>query len=729
MNRKHEQSFGALLQRHRRTAGLTQEELAERAELSVRQLSYLEQGKHVARPGTIRRLADALQLTSEQRDRFQSAASNDSEDGQVHKSRDEWTKEGEAVLAWPGKNRASVSATAERMSDAGIEHTWTQFRFRRLYGSWIGAALVVVLLLAGIGVYRSREVGSARPRPLNGVLVADWGQAVFNPGKLVQPEGIATDTQGNVYVADAKADRIFCFSPSGTLLNAWGTKGIGPGHLRYPTALVVADNKVYVADTGNDRVQKFTTSGKVLGTWGSTGGLRGQFRRPDGIAVDAQGYIYVSDWENNRIQLLGPDGHVVAVFETNGLPPVQTPPYGPIPPGPLAIDPSGAVYVVDEADAALNSFTHDSSWNMLATAYVGAGEITFPVAVATDSHQHVYVTDLLHMEVVELSPTGNLLRRWGSEGRGPGQFQHIGGVAVGKGGDVYVTDLAGGRVERFSPTGTFISQWGPQLGMRLRSPQALALDSSGNVYTADSTQERVLKLSPSGKLLASLREAGTTSGGFNDRVGLALDRQGNLYMADRNNFRIQKLSPAGKVLFVLGSAQGGLPPHSSGQLNVPSAVAMDSDGQMYVADGVNDQVLIFNEKGEFLAAWTHLGFGSDPSTSNLSAVALDRGHNIYVADARQGKISVLSPTGILVRQWRAPGVQALAIDRAGRVYAASVRHVVVFSATGALLGRIANRGSSPFTFGDAAAVAVGANDTVYVGDVGRGRLYKFAPPQ
>jgi sugar lactone lactonase YvrE len=68
------------------------------------------------------------------------------------------------------------------------------------------------------------------------------------------------------------------------------------------------DGNVYVADWRNDRVQKFTSEGKFLAAYGTSGDRDGEFHRPSSVAVDQDGNMYVADWGNNRVQVLGPDG-------------------------------------------------------------------------------------------------------------------------------------------------------------------------------------------------------------------------------------------------------------------------------------------------------------------------------------------------------------------------------------------------------------------------------------
>lgn len=127
-----------------------------------------------------------------------------------------------------------------------------------------------------------------------------------------------------------------------------------------------------------------------------------------------------------------------------------------------------------------------------------------------------------------------------------------------------------------------------------------------------------------------------------------------------------------------------------------------------------------------LGVWGHLGFGADLTAGEIDCIAVDRRHNVYVGDKRQGKVSVLSPAGALLRQWSAPGVQSLVVNRGGLVYAAGAGHVAVYSSGGHLLATISDTGS-PDTPDDPVTVALGPDDSLYVGDGTSHRVYKFVP--
>lgn len=194
------------------------------------------------------------------------------------------------------------------------------------------------------------------------------------------------------------------------------------------------------------------------------------------------------------------------------------------------------------------------------------------------------------------------------------------GVAVGKDGNVFVTDEWKSTVTVYDAKGKFIRKWGTAGSGpgELKMPAGIACEKNGNVIVVDSGNNRLQVFSPEGKFITQCGKAGSGPGEFNKPWGICLDGDGNIYVADWKNHRVQKLSPTGKHLMSIGhfgelkpapgsfavtylgpyiSAQPSQDRVSAGQLNHPTGVAVDSDGDIYVTDWGNHRVCIFDKTG------------------------------------------------------------------------------------------------------------------------------------
>ena len=146
-----------------------------------------------------------------------------------------------------------------------------------------------------------------------GTFLTQWD--TLTAGGPGSPEGVAVDDAGNVYVVETSGNDPFPgnfqgvekYTSTGDFLTVWGGFGSGSGQFVFPHGIAVdADGHVYVADTDNDRIQEFTGTGAYVTQWGTTGSAPGQFRTPFGVATDGADHVYVADAGNDRVQEFGP---------------------------------------------------------------------------------------------------------------------------------------------------------------------------------------------------------------------------------------------------------------------------------------------------------------------------------------------------------------------------------------------------------------------------------------
>jgi uncharacterized protein (TIGR03663 family) len=247
------------------------------------------------------------------------------------------------------------------------------------------------------------------------------------PGEFNEPRGLATDTGGNLYVADTKNSRIQVFDPNGQFLRAIGAPGSGDGQLKEPCGVAVdADGTVivadtwnhriarfkgdgswlgvwtddqrgffgpraallsrgflYVADTGNKRIVRFDKDGKRVSDWGTPGSGPGQFVEPVGLAADAAGNVLVADTGNHRIQVFDPEGKFVREFAVFGWKDFYTEPY-------IAVGPTGSVFATDSTEGRVNEY--DAAGTLL-HSFRPDGVFKRPTGIVVDPLGRVAVSD------------------------------------------------------------------------------------------------------------------------------------------------------------------------------------------------------------------------------------------------------------------------------------------------------------------------------------------------
>lgn len=319
-------------------------------------------------------------------------------------------------------------------------------------------------------------------------------------GSFTSLASAAVDNSGNVYAADVpisgsleNVGRVQKYNSAGTLQATWGGTALtGNGQFTAPAGVAFdSSGNVYVCDTGNNRIQKFDSMGNYLGqTTAPIGPWYGS------IAVDSAGNVYVPDQTGGQVQVFNSS----LVHQTN----ITT--AGMTSPSSVTFDSAGNIYVADLGGKIYifdpNGYTTHVPAT-IGTSGLADGQLAYPSGVAVDSAGNVYAADFFFLAgqphaIQKFDKNGNFVKAWGTSGTGNGQFSYPMGIAADKYDHIYVSDFVNRRIEKFDSDGNYLGQWG---GVGVGNgtfgwPMDVAIDGSGNAVVSDATTNIVQLFAP-----------------------------------------------------------------------------------------------------------------------------------------------------------------------------------------------------------------------------------------
>jgi sugar lactone lactonase YvrE len=504
---------------------------------------------------------------------------------------------------------------------------------------------------------------------------------------LLIPQGVALDSKGNLYIADQWNNRVRKVDTSGIIstIAGNGTEGFGGdsgpavgAELDRPTGLAV-DNagNLYIADTNNHRVRKVDPSGIIstvagTGTPGFNGdggpAINAEINFPGSLATKGAN-LYLADVANDRIRKVDSTGKIstVAGNGTQGFGGDGGPATSAQLAQPWGVTVHGAnIYVADTLNHRVRKV--DSSGKISTVAGDGSAGfggdggpatnamLNWPYSVGVDGSGNLYIADWAEERVRKVNTSGTISTFAGngtagfSGDGGPATSAQLGpaDVASDGNGNFYIADTGNQSIRKVDASGVistvagngiegFGGDGGPATSAEFRSPYAVAADHHGNVFIADTFNQRIRKVDSSGIVSTVAGRGGpgysgdggpATQAKLHNPIGVAVDSSGNLYIADQNNNRIRKVDASG-IISTFARTKG------------VSCVAVDGAGNIYICDPSHHRLLKQDPSGTLstVAGNGKLGFSGDgglatkAELSSVAGVAVDDAGNIYISDS------------------------------------------------------------------------------------------------
>lgn len=456
------------------------------------------------------------------------------------------------------------------------------------------------------------------------------------------PAGLTVDRVGTVYLADSQNQRIRKIVPGGMISTVVGGTQSEP--LLTPVAVAI-DNygNIYVADTSGV-VHEATPAGAWIAAAGTgapgfsgdgAAASKAQLTAARDLAFDLAGDLFIAD--GIRIREINPQGIISTVAGDGFLHSVGD--SGPATkailnqPVGVALDRFGNLYIADTGTQRVRMVAPSGVISTLAgTGVAGFNGDQIPAATAmlyspmglfADVYGDVYVADTYNHRIREVAAAGRIstFAGTGTGGEGPadllaGQTELRGprNVCVGITGTIYIVDtsnhrvlsvLPGGYAATFAGNGTagLGGDGGPARTAELNQPGACTVDAAGDVFIADTLNHRIAKVDASGVIttVAGTGQAGTSADGvtavaaaLNSPAGVAVDGNGDIFIADTGNNLIRQVTPKGAIYTIAGNATAGFSGDGglalAAQIDAPAGMVMDGAGALYFADNGTNRV-------------------------------------------------------------------------------------------------------------------------------------------
>ena len=264
-------------------------------------------------------------------------------------------------------------------------------------------------------------------------------------------------------------------------------------------------------------------------------------------------------------------------------------------------------------------------------------DLNYPRGTALTSKGQIVVLEDKGTRVSVLTPDGEKIRTFGSQGSEPGELSGAYGVTVDKDDNIYVADNGNHRVQKFNLEGEFVATVGDYILNEplFHNPVDIQYNHrDNNLYITDSSNHRIQVLTTDLRFVRSFGKQGTKNGQFQYPDGIAFDDANNVYVTDYNNHRVQVLTSDGHFLRTFSKK-------AKGELNCPWAIAIDSSNTVYVSEAGSNCVSVFTSQGTYITTFGAKGT-EEGQFNKIYGLSIDQNDSIVVSDVENKRLQIYS---------------------------------------------------------------------------------------